>query len=240
MHEHVATPLRLRDLADAAHLSPFHFDRIFRTMTGLSAIAFASALRINAAKQLLVSSDASVTDICFELGYESLGSFVSRFSRSVGVAPGTLRTLLWRDDGAPIGAAAAADSGSRPAMGGIEGIVAGDVRDDTLVWIGAFARGIPDGPPLAGIVVRGNGPFHIEGVRDGAYHVLALGLPHTTTLHGYLAPDARARVAKGGCVCIRRGVADRSVLLAMRPVEVTDPPVLFALPLLRPNAARSK
>jgi len=114
------------------------------------------------------------------------------------------------------------------------------VRDDALVWIGAFARGIPDGPPLAGTVVRGSGPFELASVPDGAYHVLALALPGTTTLPGYLAPDDRARVAKGGAVSVRAGVAARTVLLAMRAVEATDPPILIALPLLRPNAARSK
>ncbi len=240
MHENIASPLRLDELADAACLSPFYFDRIFRATTGVSAIAFASALRIDAAKRLLVSGEASVTDACFALGYASLGSFVSRFSRSVGVSPGTVRASAARDDGAPVVRAGEAlvrlDGGSQS----IFGTVGGDVPADAVVWIGAFARGIPDGPPLSGTRVRGAGAFRIDGLRPGTYHVLALGVPRATSLRGYLALGESARVGKGGAVVLGPSGADRLVTIRLAAPCLTDPPLLVALPLVVADRARSE
>ena len=240
MHENLARPLRLYELADAAYLSPFHFDRVFRATTGVSAIAFASALRIDAAKRLLASGDASVTDACFALGYESLGSFVSRFSRSVGISPGALRATVARDDGAPV--VRPAEARVRVATGSqsIFGSIGGDVPADTVVWIGVFARGIPDGPPLAGTLVHGAGPFRIDALAPGAYHVLALGVPRATSLRGYLALGESARVGKGGAVVIGPAGPASFVTIALAPPCAIDPPILVALPLIGSDAARSE
>ena len=240
MHENLARPLRLQELADAAYLSPFHFDRIFAATTGVSAVAFASALRIDAAKRLLVSGDASVTDACFALGYGSLGSFVSRFSRSVGVSPGALRASAARDDGAPI--VGTAEERVRLASGSasIFGAIEGDVCADTVVWIGAFARGIPDGPPLAGTLVHGAGPFRIDALTPGTYHVLALGVPRETSLRGYLALGESVRVGKGGAVVIGPAGPARFVTISLAAPRPTDPPLLVALPLIGSDTARSE
>ncbi len=241
MHEHLTRPLRLQELADAAYLSPFHFDRVFRAATGASATAFASALRIDAAKRLLVAGDGTVTDVCYGLGYESLGSFVSRFSRSVGMAPGALRATVARDDDAPI----LRTSETLPERRGsgthtVFGVVTGDVPPDSVVWIGAFARGIPDGLPLGGVVVAGSAPFRIDALSYGTYHVLALALPRTAGLRGYLAPDTAARVGKGGSVVIAPQAPARFVTIAMQRIGPTDPPVLTALPLIAAPTARSE
>jgi hypothetical protein len=64
MHENISRPLRLHELADAAYLSPFHFDRVFHAATGVSAVAFALALRIDAAKRLIAIGEASVGVPC--------------------------------------------------------------------------------------------------------------------------------------------------------------------------------
>lgn len=240
MHDNVASPLRLEELADAASLSPFHFDRVFRATTGVSAVAFATALRIDAAKRLLVSGEASVTDACMALGYGSLGSFVSRFSRSVGVSPGSLRLSAARDDGAPV--VRQVDARVRLAGGhkSICGTIDGDVPADTVVWIGAFSRGIPDGPPLAGTLVDGAGPFWIEAPAPGTYHVLALGVPRATSLRGYLALGESARVGKGGAVLLGSAGPDRFVTISLAVPQLTDPPILVALPLVAGDRARSE
>lgn len=240
MHDNISQPLRLQELADAAYLSPFHFDRIFQATTGVSAVAFASALRIDAAKRLLSSGDASVTDACFSLGYESLGSFVSRFSRSVGVTPGALRAAAACDDGAPVVRPA---EGRVPVAGGshgIRGTIGGDVQGDSVVWVGAFARGIPEGPPLAGTLVHGAGAFRIDALPPGRYHVLALGVPRATSLRGYLALGESARVGKGGVVVIEPGGRPASVRIDLAAPRPTDPPILVALPLIRSDAGTAR
>ncbi len=69
----------LADAAAAAGLSPFYFHRLFAAAFSETPHEFVTRLRIDHAKKLLLAGNHSVTDICFDAGYESLGSFSSRF-----------------------------------------------------------------------------------------------------------------------------------------------------------------
>jgi AraC-like DNA-binding protein len=80
-------PISLEDAAKEACLSPFHFHRLFAQTFGQTPHDFLTQRRIEAAKKLLVQSNMSVTEICFEVGYSSLGSFSSLFQRVVGCSP---------------------------------------------------------------------------------------------------------------------------------------------------------
>src|SRR5215471_21715534 len=93
MRERIYQPLSLEDMADVAHLSPYHFSRVFHNIIGVPPGEFLAALRLEEAKRLLLTTSLSVTDICFELGYASLGSFTTRFTQLVGVPPRLLRRL---------------------------------------------------------------------------------------------------------------------------------------------------
>src|SRR5438552_3162102 len=84
MHERLDEPLCLRTLARIAFLSPYHFHRIFRQITGIPPSQFLTALRLQTAKGLLLTTPRSVTDVCFDVGYNSLGSFITRFTQLVG------------------------------------------------------------------------------------------------------------------------------------------------------------
>jgi len=86
----------LVEAAAAAHLSPFHFQRLFRRAFGESPHRFQTRRRLDLAKQLLARDHLSVTDICFEAGYQSLGSFSAKFSSHVGRAPSEYRRELRR------------------------------------------------------------------------------------------------------------------------------------------------
>jgi AraC-like DNA-binding protein len=81
------TPVSLAEAAREACLSPFHFHRLFAQAYGQTPHAFMTARRLEHAKRLLAETDHTVTDICFALGYESLGSFSTRFQRLVGCTP---------------------------------------------------------------------------------------------------------------------------------------------------------
>jgi AraC-like DNA-binding protein len=86
------------DLADAArhsHMSRYHFIRIFTRTFGETHYAFMIRLRIEKAKQLFVNGDASIGEVCEQVGYQSLGSFSSLFRRQVGISPMTYRRRLW-------------------------------------------------------------------------------------------------------------------------------------------------
>src|SRR5256712_5342737 len=91
MHTHLHELLTLEDLASVAYLSPSHFHRVFRRLIGIAPGAFLAALRFQAARRLLLTTSLSVTDICFEVGYSSTGSFTSRFTQLVGLSPRLLR-----------------------------------------------------------------------------------------------------------------------------------------------------
>src|ERR1051326_6111271 len=91
MHSHMHEDLDLEDLAAVAYLSSSRFKHVFRHLIGIPPGEFLSALRLQAARCLLLTTTLSVTDICFEVGYNSMGSFPSRFTHLVGLSPRQLR-----------------------------------------------------------------------------------------------------------------------------------------------------
>jgi len=93
IHARYAEPLSLDHLAREAALSPFHFLRLFRRAFGETPHQYLTRVRIEAAKRLLLA-DAAVTDVCFEVGFQSLGSFSAVFARRVGAPPSAFRRRI--------------------------------------------------------------------------------------------------------------------------------------------------
>lgn len=81
----------MRDLADAAGLSPAHFSRAFHRAFGESPHAYLLTRRLERAAALLRTTDWSVADICCEVGLSSVGSFTTTFTRTYGRSPATYR-----------------------------------------------------------------------------------------------------------------------------------------------------
>lgn len=86
-----AAPLNVEDLARGVHLSAGFLSREFRRIYGESPYSYLMTRRIERAMTLLRRGDLSVTDICFTVGFSSLGTFSTRFSELVGVSPSTYR-----------------------------------------------------------------------------------------------------------------------------------------------------
>ena len=84
---HLGQPVRLCDLARLVHVSPYHLQRVFAERFRETPLEFATRLRMDRAKHLLMAGNHSVTDVCFEVGYESLGTFSSRFREKTGLSP---------------------------------------------------------------------------------------------------------------------------------------------------------
>lgn len=89
-------PLRLADAARQAYLSPFHYHRLFARTFGETPHGFMTRVRIDRAKQLLAADQLPVTEVCMAVGYESLGSFSSRFRSMVGYSPSQFQRELRR------------------------------------------------------------------------------------------------------------------------------------------------
>ena len=86
-----AQPLDVEALALGAHMSAGHLSRQFRLAYGESPYAYLMTRRIERAMALLRRGDLSVTEVCFEVGCSSLGTFSTRFTELVGMPPSTYR-----------------------------------------------------------------------------------------------------------------------------------------------------
>lgn len=84
-------PLQLEHVAQQAFFSPYHFLRLFHGAFHCTPHQYLTARRIEAAKQLLKASALSVTEVCFEVGFQSLGSFSTLFHKQTGESPSLYR-----------------------------------------------------------------------------------------------------------------------------------------------------
>lgn len=221
------------DMARLACLSPFHFSRKFRRITGVPPIQFFQALRLQHAKNLLLNTDRRVTDICFEVGYSSFGTFVTRFNYLVGACPTSFRRLAHRfrhmrlEDVRPIIAHL-----GEPTSGA--NVITGDlVLPDSfegIVFTGLFRRAIPMGAPVACSVTIGSGQYSLPAPEDGKWHVMSLAVPWTTDFAGLLNPTSLLRGHVRGTV--RKGCWSGQSRMVLGLPELWYPPILTALPAL--------
>jgi len=91
MDREYAQPLDVEALARGVHMSAGHLSRQFKLAYGESPYAYLMTRRIERAMALLRRGDLSVTDVCFEVGCSSLGTFSTRFTELVGVPPSVYR-----------------------------------------------------------------------------------------------------------------------------------------------------
>jgi AraC-like DNA-binding protein len=86
-----ARPLDVEALARGVHVSAGHLSRQFKLAYGESPYSYLMTRRIERAMALLRRGELSVTEVCFAVGYQSLGTFSTRFTELVGVPPSTYR-----------------------------------------------------------------------------------------------------------------------------------------------------
>ena len=86
-----AQPLDVEALAGAVNMSAGHLSRQFKLAYGESPYSYLMTRRIERAMALLRRGDLSVTEVCFEVGCQSLGTFSTRFTELVGVSPSAYR-----------------------------------------------------------------------------------------------------------------------------------------------------
>ena len=86
-----AQPLDVEALARGVHMSAWHLSRRFRLAYGESPYSYLMTRRIERAMALLRRGDLSVTEVCFEVGCSSLGTFSTRFTELVGESPSSYR-----------------------------------------------------------------------------------------------------------------------------------------------------
>ncbi len=237
MRAHLSEPLSLEAMAEIACMSPFHFNRVFRSITGLPPGEFLGALRLNEAKRRLLTTSLSVTDICFDLGYTSLGTFTERFKHLIGLPPLQLRRLA-RNEAAPSLQLIAARLREKQRLAlvhpfGVSGAITTPGPFTGLIFIGLFPKPIPQNRPIACVTITAPGPYHIPLVPDGIYHLLSASLPRSPDPLTYLLPETGLLVGVSDQpVFVRGGRASAQINLALRPCTATDPPILGVFPPL--------
>lgn len=189
---HADQQITLHDVADHVSYSPFHLARSFERVIGIPPGHYLASQRFQRAKQILITCDDSVLDVCYAVGFSSVGTFTSRFRSAVGVTPTQFRRLP-DQIGAP----------SRPItiVGSARqgGVVSGAVRlspgatalagAGPSIYVGVFARRDPRGIPLAGALLAGTTDYVLAGVPAGTYWVLASALSAHADSHAQLVPQ---------------------------------------------------
>ena len=243
MRDRFDEPMALHDMAEVACLSPSHFDRVFREMTGIPPSQFLSALRIEAAKRLLLTTSLSVTDVCFEVGYNSLGTFTSRFTQLVGLSPRQFRRLAdtvknCHLESLVYQAATIFEGASRCPF--VSGRIIAPECTQRMIFVGLFPSLIPQGRPVAGTLLTTSESYSIGPVKDGRYHVFAAAFPKVNMLQTYLLPDAPSLLVGVGAkpAIVKGQEAGDCVHVRLRPLRITDPPILIALPFLLNEALK--
>jgi len=225
MHENLGEPLTIDDMARAAMYSKFHFSRAFQRVTGVSPGRFLSAIRLQEAKRLLVSTSLTVTEISHRVGYASVGTFGSRFMASVGVSPTAYRELggftrvIRMDTGR--------HTGDLP-FSTVQGDIWSPHMDQLgLIFVGLFPNRIPQGRPISCTVLHQPGQFVLDKVPPGTWYLLAHSVP--ATRREVLTSDSELAVGINGPIEVEPDTLLQSVDVKLRPIRALDPPVLMAL-----------
>ncbi|MER5337005.1 helix-turn-helix transcriptional regulator [Micromonospora sp. NPDC002717] len=233
MRERLAEPLTIDDLATAAMFSRYHFSRLFRRLTGISPGRFLAAIRIQEAKRLLISTSLTVAAISTSVGYTSLGTFSSRFHRSVGISPAAYRRHRYPQ--------ALPTEQTTPARTG-GATITGEVRTfcprfAAPIFIGLFPDAIAEGRPASWAVMDRPGPYQLSGVTPGSWYLIA----HSLRGRNVAASDPDqidqvTAVARYGPVRIAGGGSIQATEMTVRPPRDFDPPALLSLLDLPPQA----
>lgn len=237
MRDRIDEPLTLGSMARIAFASRYHFNRTFRQVTGVPPSQFLYALRLERAKRLLMDTQQKVIDICYGVGYNSVGTFTRRFTDLLGISPQAFRELA-QSHAEPIseypdGSAAANDMQRFNCR--VQGYVKAPARFHGLIFVGLFETSIPQGRPLGCAIAAKSGPYQFSAP-EGEFYLFALGLEHPIQ-----APDCyqyeSALRGGGHLLKIGRDSTEGLTYLRLRPPSPFDPPILLALPLLMEHPA---
>ena len=94
MQARMGEELPLDQIAYAAYLSPFHFARLFKKVTGATPHAYLAELRVARARTLLAETDLSITEVGARVGYGSSSHFTKAFRQATGLTPSAFRNAL--------------------------------------------------------------------------------------------------------------------------------------------------
>ncbi|MFD6095576.1 helix-turn-helix transcriptional regulator [Nocardiopsis flavescens] len=249
IHRNYTEPITLSDISSEVFVSPFHFSRLFAQDIGISPGRYLGAVRMFEAKRLLVESSMNICDIVHSVGYSSVGTFTSRFTRLVGMSPreyrkpqvGRLMVAASKDFTRmprPVelaGLHASAPRTTAPGTGCVRGLIEFPRPvPDGQVLVGVYAADVPQGRPVAYRVLptAERMPFAVDGTPPGEWSLVALAVRNGTVTGGEAMIGSLPRR-----VTVRRDT-NTWTRLSMRRMKATDVPLAVTL-APAPAAARA-
>ncbi|MDE3723224.1 AraC family transcriptional regulator [Nocardiopsis sp. N85] len=231
IREDPAAPHLLADLASSGFYSQFHFHRIFARHTGTTPGRFLTALRMQEAKRLLAETSETVMSISDRIGYQSIGSFTTQFTRLVGVSPGRFRELVdvlagYRITEPDLERARATGSRRVDCRLTLSG-TAGTPLTDRISFVGLFDSGLPQGGLSGfGIVQGAAGTLLEQRPAAGRSEMFLMSLPaHSPLVDLAVGGDEDMLVSRG-----RTAAGSGTAALTLRALDPLDPPVVSAAP----------
>lgn len=230
-------PITLADLASEVFVSRFHFSRMFADATGVTPGRFLTAVRLFEAKRLLLTTSLNVSDIVCSVGYSSVGTFTSRFSRAVGMTPTQYRepqvaellvaispTLQQLPPLRVLRAAGRSCATLQSGTGSLAmrlDLPRGSAPANTL--IGLFADAVPQCGPVAfsGAPNMSSGELSLENVPAGRWTAIAVAQ------HQPGAGDLRFSIGYSSVQVSPYGRSTGQV--SLRPPAPTDAPIAITL-----------
>jgi AraC-like DNA-binding protein len=246
MHKRYFDSITLTELAAEVFVSPFHFSRIFAKATGVTPGRYLTAVRLFEAKRLLLTTSLTVSDVVCSVGYSSVGTFTSRFTRAVGMTPTQYREpevseLLVALAPSfrrlpPLQLVRSAGRGCASLRHG-DGVINGRIEmprgaPPANVLVGVFSDPVPQCGPVAftGRMNTGSTDIEIHNVPDGDWVVMAIAE------HAPGTPAASFSLATLRSPVPVRAARPVYVPLTMRAPRPIDPPIAITL-AGRPSSA---
>lgn len=232
MKENINEELTSEKLAAVAGYSPYHFSRIFKDVTGVSPRHYLSALRIEEGKeQLICSTSNSILKTLLNIGFQSLGTFSSKFKQFVGQSPKQfqknavkLHQFMNDLDEFPNGLVADVK------LPAVRCKVEAPEHFKGLIFVGLFPRPIPDQAPIAGTALRlRQREVTFSGVPPGTYYALAAAIPRSLNPRDYFLLKKNLRGKAEESIKIPAETF-AEVFIKLRDPLPYDPPILINLP----------
>ncbi|WP_054707600.1 AraC family transcriptional regulator [Bacillus sp. JCM 19041] len=236
IQDHLHDPLTLHRLAKEVSYSPYHFSRIFKERTGLPPLYYVSTMRLQRAKELLLTTDFDVRDIGMEIGQQSLGTFTSRFTKSVGLPPAQFRQSVHSTNNIvhalqqlkkfPMSTPHLQSEDS------VSGTISANVPLNGIILVGLFTKALPEGLPEYGTLLDSLGDFSFKNVHPGTYYLMATSISWGIESKQILLPHKTLRTRAPKPIIIKKGERVAHQNLHLHSPRLDDPPILVSLPLL--------
>lgn len=220
--------LNLDELAQASNLSSFHFNRLFKKLIGIPPRKFLMLIRLAESKKLLLETNWNSTDICFEVGYNSLGTYTTKFTEMVGVSPKEFRNKTdlptWGEQYIPfehisfIGKYTVSIELRLPEN--FEG----------NCFIGLFTTPMPVGQPIACAIQKTNGNVLLQGISPGEYFLFAAAYEKGCNLNLMLDSHVKYVFKYPQKIKIIDKSLKLSVPIYLKNKKTFDPPIVLSLP----------